>query len=177
MELKRKQNPCGGDKNLNDDNLMNEILKTIYSDLKNNISRFIEKRVRDDELRNLYKQSEYEIIYSDYIFPLVADCGMSYCPHGGSATGYILKKSGDSEKWYAEFECPRDDYFNVCSPNIEKIVDMILSDERNYIRITGKKKQPYNIEDSNMIINKSPGGALFPYYFKNGELFGAHFDG
>lgn len=25
-----------------------------------------------------------------------------------------------------------------------------------------------------MISKKSPGGSIFPYYYKNGELFGAH---
>ena len=27
-----------------------------------------------------------------------------------------------------------------------------------------------------MISKKSPGGATFPYYYKNGELFGAHYE-
>jgi hypothetical protein len=27
-----------------------------------------------------------------------------------------------------------------------------------------------------MISKKSPGGAIFPYYYKNGELFGAHYE-
>jgi hypothetical protein len=27
-----------------------------------------------------------------------------------------------------------------------------------------------------MISKKSPGGSIFPYYFKNGELFGAHYE-
>jgi hypothetical protein len=26
-----------------------------------------------------------------------------------------------------------------------------------------------------MALKKSPGGSIFPYYYKNGELFGAHF--
>jgi hypothetical protein len=26
-----------------------------------------------------------------------------------------------------------------------------------------------------MVMKKSPGGSIFPYYYKNGELFGAHF--
>ncbi len=26
-----------------------------------------------------------------------------------------------------------------------------------------------------MVLKKSPGGSIFPYYYKNGELFGAHF--
>jgi len=28
-----------------------------------------------------------------------------------------------------------------------------------------------------MITKKSPGGSIFPYYYKNGELFGAHYEG
>lgn len=28
-----------------------------------------------------------------------------------------------------------------------------------------------------MVLKKSPGGSIFPYYYKNGELFGAHFGG
>ena len=28
-----------------------------------------------------------------------------------------------------------------------------------------------------MISRKSPCGAIFPYYYKNGELFGAHYEG
>ena len=28
-----------------------------------------------------------------------------------------------------------------------------------------------------MITKKSPGGPIFPYYYKNGELFGAHYEG
>ena len=27
-----------------------------------------------------------------------------------------------------------------------------------------------------MIAKKSPGGSIFPYYYKNGELFGAHYE-
>ncbi len=27
-----------------------------------------------------------------------------------------------------------------------------------------------------MISKKSPGGSIFPYYYKNGELFGAHYE-
>jgi hypothetical protein len=27
-----------------------------------------------------------------------------------------------------------------------------------------------------MILRKSPGGSIFPYYYKNGELFGAHYE-
>ena len=27
-----------------------------------------------------------------------------------------------------------------------------------------------------MISKKSPGGSVFPYYYKNGELFGAHYE-
>ena len=27
-----------------------------------------------------------------------------------------------------------------------------------------------------MVMRKSPGGANFPYYYKNGELFGAHYE-
>ncbi|HTP10828.1 MAG TPA: hypothetical protein VMP08_21390 [Anaerolineae bacterium] len=27
-----------------------------------------------------------------------------------------------------------------------------------------------------MITKKSPGGSIFPYYYKNGELFGAHYE-
>ncbi len=27
-----------------------------------------------------------------------------------------------------------------------------------------------------MLSKKSPGGAIFPYYYKNGELFGAHYE-
>ncbi len=26
-----------------------------------------------------------------------------------------------------------------------------------------------------MVLKRSPGGSIFPYYYKNGELFGAHF--
>jgi hypothetical protein len=26
-----------------------------------------------------------------------------------------------------------------------------------------------------LVLKKSPGGSIFPYYYKNGELFGAHF--
>jgi hypothetical protein len=32
------------------------------------------------------------------------------------------------------------------------------------------------IEEFNMLSKKSPGGANFPYYYKNGELFGAHYE-
>ena len=28
-----------------------------------------------------------------------------------------------------------------------------------------------------MLSKKSPSGAMFPYYYKNGELFGMHLDG
>lgn len=27
-----------------------------------------------------------------------------------------------------------------------------------------------------MVLKKSPGGSIFPYYYKNGELFGAHYE-
>ncbi len=27
-----------------------------------------------------------------------------------------------------------------------------------------------------MVSKKSPGGSIFPYYYKNGELFGAHYE-
>ena len=27
-----------------------------------------------------------------------------------------------------------------------------------------------------MVTKKSPGGSIFPYYYKNGELFGAHYE-
>jgi hypothetical protein len=38
----------------------------------------------------------------------------------------------------------------------------------NAIRVT--------VQESTMVSKKSPGGANFPYYYKNGELFGAHYE-
>ena len=34
-----------------------------------------------------------------------------------------------------------------------------------------------NVQEFAVITKKSPGGSIFPYYYKNGELFGAHYEG
>ena len=35
--------------------------------------------------------------------------------------------------------------------------------------------QSETIEELVMVMRKSPGGSLFPYYYKGGELFGLHY--
>ena len=135
MKLEKKINPCGGDKNLDDNALLDNIIKEIITNLKNNITPSNNKRDRDNDLLKYYNKGELEILYSEYVFPLVSDCSMHHCPHGGAATGYIFKSQASRDEWAAEFECPRDDYFQVSAPNIEKLVNIILSDERNFIRI------------------------------------------
>ncbi len=130
----RNMNPRGGDKNLDDTILQAKILNQIHSNSIKKIDYPDEKREHDSEIIKLYKKDGIEIIFSEYVFPLVADCSMSYCPHGGSATGYIFINKIKPEK-YMQFECPRDGYFEVWSPNMDKLIEAILSDEHNYIKI------------------------------------------
>ena len=55
MKLEKKINPCGGDKNLDDNALLDNIIKEINTNLKNNITPSNNKRDRDNDLLKYYK--------------------------------------------------------------------------------------------------------------------------
>ncbi len=133
--MERKQNPHGGDKNLDDNTLFENIINEINSNLKGNIALLHNRRNRDNELVDNCNKGDIEIIFSEYVFPLVADCNMPHCPHGGTATGYIFKDKTTWDKWCVEFECPEDGFFQSWTHNIERLVDTILSDELNFVKI------------------------------------------
>lgn len=42
---------------------------------------------------------------------------------------------------------------------------------------TYNKTYSHKDQEFAMTSKKSPGGSIFPYYYKNGELFGAHYEG
>jgi hypothetical protein len=43
--------------------------------------------------------------------------------------------------------------------------------------VTCNKTYSSSVQEFAMISRESPGGSIFPYYYKNGELFGAHYEG
>ncbi len=134
MFFERKQDPRGGDKNINDEKFRKKIIKQIKKSMKKDEIEIRQNHNRDKEMIEMYNDGESEVIYSNYVFPLVADCNIRRCSNGSSATGYILKDDMD-DMWTVEFECKSDGFFSIWTLEIGEIVKVILSSEKNYVKI------------------------------------------
>ncbi len=84
-----------------------------------------------------YFYEDYSVIYSKYLLPLEHDCSMHHYADWAKATGLVFIDNNNLKKhrWSIEYECPRDGLYEAWSNNLCELMELILSDERNYIKI------------------------------------------